>query len=93
MPEEINRKLVDQLGDINLTYSGLARENLLKEGRDPDTVICIRPMTEVLKYYRDDIERSTVLNKFELQPLQYFLVSFRKKKMFLKKRNSKNSLI
>jgi UDP-N-acetylglucosamine 2-epimerase len=76
VPEEINRKIIDNLADINLTYSNIAREYLLSEGFDPDRVIKVgSPMFEVLKYYEDQIESSNILQRFELKKGQYFLVS------------------
>ena len=76
VPEESNRRLVDHLSDINLPYSSLARENLLREGLPPDRVIKTgSPMKEVLDHYADDIERSDVLDRLELEPGGYFLFS------------------
>ncbi len=76
VPEEINRKIVDHTSDINLTYSTIARENLLREGLSPDMVIKTgSPMMEVLHHHRADIERSTILEKLGLIPQQYFVVS------------------
>jgi len=76
VPEEINRKIVDHVSDINMTYTEHARRYLLAEGLRPDMVIKIgSPMKEVLTYYRDRIDRSDVLNRLDLTPHQYFLVS------------------
>jgi UDP-N-acetylglucosamine 2-epimerase len=76
VPEEINRRIVDHTSDINLTYSDIAREYLLREGLPPDQVIKTgSPMREVIEYYRAGIEASTVLPRLELNELQYFLVS------------------
>ncbi|MEN1557831.1 UDP-N-acetylglucosamine 2-epimerase, partial [Pseudomonas aeruginosa] len=62
VPEEINRRIVDHTADINLTYSTIARDYLLREGLPPDMVIKTgSPMFEVLNYYRDGIESSDVL--------------------------------
>ena len=62
VPEEINRRIVDHTADINLTYSSIAREYLLREGLPPDMVIKTgSPMFEVLSYYREGIEASPVL--------------------------------
>ena len=62
VPEEINRKIVDHISDINLTYSDIAREYLLREGLPPDRVIKTgSPMYEVLSHYRSKIEQSDVL--------------------------------
>lgn len=76
VPEEINRRIIDHTADINLTYSAIAREYLLREGLPPDMVIRTgSPMREVLTYYRDGIERSDVLRRLQVQPNEYFLVS------------------
>ena len=76
VPEEINRKIVDHTADVNLTYSSIAREYLLREGLSPDTVIKTgSPMFEVLNYYRQKIDASNILSKLNLHTGQYFLVS------------------
>jgi UDP-N-acetylglucosamine 2-epimerase (non-hydrolysing) len=76
VPEEINRKIVDHISDINLPYSDIAREYLLREGFPPDRVIKTgSPMCEVLHYYKDKIERSEVLKRLALKPQEYFAVS------------------
>ncbi len=76
VPEEINRKVVDHISDINLCYSDIAREYLLREGLPPDRVIKTgSPMFEVLHHYRDKINRSPVLEQLRLEPGRYFVVS------------------
>ncbi len=76
VPEEINRKIVDHISDINLTYSTIARENLLREGLSPDMVIKTgSPMMEVLHHHRAGIEQSRILDKLKLTPGEYFVVS------------------
>ena len=76
VPEELNRKIVDHISDINLTYSDYAREYLLREGLPPDRVIKTgSPMYEVLCYYRSHIDQSDVLTRLRLIPLGYFVVS------------------
>lgn len=76
VPEEINRRIVDQTSDINLTYSDIAREYLLREGLSPDTVIKTgSPLFEVLSFYRDRIDASDVLARLGLTPHSYFVVS------------------
>ena len=76
VPEEINRKIVDHVADVNLTYSKIARDYLLREGFPPDRVINIgSPMYEVLRYYIKDIENSDILAELELKPRRFFLVS------------------
>jgi len=76
VPEEINRRIVDHTADINLTYSSIAREYLLREGLPPDMVIKTgSPMNEVLNYYRSGIEASDVLVRLGLEAEQFFVVS------------------
>ncbi|MGI9427954.1 MAG: non-hydrolyzing UDP-N-acetylglucosamine 2-epimerase [Bythopirellula sp.] len=76
VPEEINRKIVDHISDINLPYSDIAREYLLREGLPPDRVIKTgSPMFEVLSYYREKIETCDVIDRLKLTPREYFLVS------------------
>jgi UDP-N-acetylglucosamine 2-epimerase len=76
VPEEINRRIVDHTADINLTYSDIAREYLLREGLAPDTVIKTgSPMREVLNHCRASIEASDVLERLGLFQGQYFLIS------------------
>ena len=76
VPEEINRRIVDHTADINLTYSSIAREYLLREGLSPDLVIKTgSPMFEVLNYYRDRIEASDVLERLNLTSERFFVVS------------------
>lgn len=76
VPEETNRKIVDHISDINLTYSSIAREYLLKEGLSPDRVIKTgSPMYEVLHTYLDGIKASDILNKQSIEKNKYFVVS------------------
>lgn len=76
VPEEINRRIVDNVSDINLTYSTIARDYLLREGFPPDQVIKTgSPMREVLSYYASDIAAATPCAKLGLTEGEYFLVS------------------
>ncbi len=76
VPEEINRRIVDHIADINLPYSSISREYLLREGFPPDRVIKTgSPMFEVLEYYRPKIEASDVLSRLNLSPDAYYVVS------------------
>ena len=76
VPEEINRRIVDHTADVNLTYSHIAREYLLREGLPPDLVIKTgSPMAEVLNHYRDQILSSPILSMMQLAPQKYFVVS------------------
>lgn len=76
VPEEINRRIVDHTADINLTYSNIARDYLLREGLSPDMVIKTgSPMFEVINYYRDGIESADVLTRLGLKAGDFFVVS------------------
>ncbi len=76
VPEETNRKIVDHTADINLTYSDIAREYLLREGLPADRIIKTgSPMFEVLTHYLPQIEASSVLEKLDLEEGKYFVVS------------------
>jgi UDP-N-acetylglucosamine 2-epimerase len=76
VPEEINRKIVDHISDINMPYSSISREYLLREGIPPDRVIKTgSPMYEVLHYYLPKIKASDVLTRLKLQTENYFLIS------------------
>jgi UDP-N-acetylglucosamine 2-epimerase (non-hydrolysing) len=91
VPEEINRKIVDHISDINLTYSDIAREYLLREGLPADRVIKTgSPMFEVLSHYRGRIESSDVLDRLGLEPLSYFVVSAHREENVDSERNFAN---
>lgn len=76
VPEEVNRRIVDHTSDINLTYSDIARENLLREGLPTDRVIKTgSPMFEILDHYRPAIEASDVLERLGLERERYVVVS------------------
>jgi len=76
VPEETNRKIVDHTADINLTYSSIAREYLLRENLPPDRVIKTgSPMFEVLNYYKKSIEASNISTRLKLTEKKYFIVS------------------
>jgi len=99
VPEEINRRIIDHTADLNLTYSSIARENLLREGLPSDLIIKIgSPMFEVLQYYMPKITKSNILKKFNLKKNNYFLVSAHReenidcKKRFTKLTSLLNSL-
>jgi UDP-N-acetylglucosamine 2-epimerase len=76
VPEEINRRIVDHIADVNLTYSQIARQYLLREGLPPEQIIVTgSPMREVLQHYRPKIDRSDALVRLGLLDGKYFLVS------------------
>jgi UDP-N-acetylglucosamine 2-epimerase (non-hydrolysing) len=76
VPEEINRRLVDHMADINLTYSSIARDYLLSEGLPADMIIKTgSPMFEVLNTYRDGIDDSDILTHLKLKEFKFFIVS------------------
>jgi UDP-N-acetylglucosamine 2-epimerase len=76
VPEETNRKIVDHISDINLTYSDIAREYLLREGLSADRIIKTgSPMFEVLHHYFESINNSNILTRLNLQKHKYFVVS------------------
>ena len=76
VPEETNRKIVDHISDVNLTYSDIAREYLLKEGLPADRIIKTgSPIFEVIEKYKHKIENSNILEKLKLKKEGYFLIS------------------
>jgi len=76
VPEETNRKIVDHIADINMPYSTIARDYLLREGISPDRIIKTgSPMFEVLNYYRNRIESSDIVERLKLTQYDYFVVS------------------
>jgi UDP-N-acetylglucosamine 2-epimerase (non-hydrolysing) len=76
VPEEINRRIVDHVADVNLPYSAIARDYLLREGLPADRIVKTgSPLMEVLTHYRPKIDRSDVLKRLEVQAGHYFLVS------------------
>lgn len=76
VPEEVNRRIVDHVADINLPYSDIARQYLLREGLPPDQIITTgSPMGEVLEYYRPGIDRSGALGTYGLSEREYFVAS------------------
>lgn len=91
VPEETNRKIVDHISDINLTYSDIAREYLLREGLPPDRIIKTgSPMFEVLNHYLPSINSSDVLDKLSLKKYEYFVVSAHREENINDSKNFEN---
>ena len=75
-PEEINRKIVDHISDVNITYSDAARDNLLHEGLHPEFVIKLgSPMKEVIDYYSSSTDEGPVLDRLGVTKDEYFIFS------------------
>ncbi len=90
VPEETNRKIVDHISDVNLTYSSIAREYLLREGLPADRIIKTgSPMFEVLHHYLPEIKASDVLNRLNLTEGKYFVVSSHREENINSEKNFK----
>lgn len=88
VPEESNRKIVDHISDINMTYSDIAREYLLAEGLQPDRIIKTgSPMFEVLSTYLPKVKKSEILNKLGLKNQEYFVVSAHREENIASEKN------
>lgn len=91
VPEESNRKIVDHISDMNLCYSSIAREYLLREGLSPDRVIKTgSPMYEVLTHYLPKIDKSDILERLNLEEEKYFVISAHREENIASEQNFKN---
>ncbi|EGR1891068.1 UDP-N-acetylglucosamine 2-epimerase (non-hydrolyzing) [Vibrio vulnificus] len=94
VPEEINRKIVDHISDVNLPYSDIARDYLLREGVSPDFIVKTgSPMDEVLNHYEEKIAQSDVLERLALTTEGYFLVSVHREENVDYERNINNYVL
>lgn len=94
VPEEINRKIVDHISDVNLPYSDIARDYLLREGISPDLIVKTgSPMDEVLNHYDEKISQSDVLERLNLESNGYFLVSVHREENVDSDRNINNYVL
>ena len=76
VPEEVNRKIIDHISDINITYSDIARDNLIRENIHPDKIFKIgSPLDEVYNFYKPKILKSKILREYKLKKNNYFLIS------------------
>lgn len=88
VPEEINRKIIDHISDINITYSDIAKDNLLRENLSPDRIFKIgSPLHEVFNFYQKKILKSKVLNKYKLKKNNFYLVSVHREENLDNKKN------
>lgn len=91
VPEEINRKVIDHISDINLPYSNIAKLNLINEGLDINLIVKTgTPLREVFNYYNDKIEKSEILKKLNLKEKNYFLLSCHREENIETVNNFKN---
>ncbi len=91
VPEETNRRIVDTISDINITYSKISREHLIREGLSSNRVINIgSPMYEVINYYKHKIKNSRILSNLSLKKKKYFLISCHREENVENKKNFRN---
>ena len=91
VPEEANRRIVDTISDINITYSKISRQHLIREGLSSNRVINIgSPMFEVISYYKNKIKNSKILKNLSLKKNKYFLISCHREENVENKKNFRN---
>ena len=91
VPEEANRRIVDTISDINITYSKISRQHLIREGLSSNRVINIgSPMFEVISYYKHKIKNSRILNNLSLKKNKYFVMSCHREENVENKKNFRN---
>ena len=84
VPEEINRKIVDHISDVNIVYSDFAKENLIKEGISNNSIIKLgSPLFEVINFYSNKFSEEKILRKYKLKKNNYFIVSFHREENLL----------
>ena len=88
VPEEINRKILDHISDVNVVYSSFARRNLIKEGIDNEKIYKLgSPLYEVLNFYKENINHEKILKKYKVLKNNYFLISFHRNENTNNKKN------
>jgi len=91
VPEEINRKILDHISDINIVYSSFARRNLINEGIANEKLYKLgSPLYEVLNYYTKNLNHSKILNKYKVKKNNFFLISFHRNENITNKKNFEN---
>ena len=91
VPEEINRKIIDHISDVNITYSELAKQNLLRENIDPNKIFKIgSPLDEVCTFYKKRILKSKILKKYNLKKNNYYLLSIHREENLDSEKNLNN---
>ena len=88
VPEEINRKIIDHISDVNMPYTDIAREYLIREGIKPDLIVKTgSPMDEVLSYYKEEILNANILERLDLSKNKYFVISLHREENLDSKKN------
>jgi len=88
VPEEINRKIIDHISDVNMPYTDIAREYLIREGIKPDLIVKTgSPMDEVLSFYEEAILNANILERLDLSKNKYFVISLHREENIDSKKN------